>query len=167
MLRTANGIEILGSRYLKLTSYMLEYSNLFCLCAHLNLARNFHFPGVVNRGIASDIRILLRRFCYAFTRELRQFKMDAALSVPTPKTPRKSTTRDERLRCETLYFEANWTQAQIVLQLNLTLAQVKYALAHRVTPQKKHSGRKVFLNTPQRKRLINWVTTSRDTRRTQ
>ncbi|CZT06994.1 uncharacterized protein RAG0_12571 [Rhynchosporium agropyri] len=42
-------------------------------------------------------------------------------SVPIPKTPRKQCTRDNRLRIENLYFEAGFTQAELVLQLNLTL----------------------------------------------
>lgn len=93
--------------------------------------------------------------------------MESTFSVPTPKTPCKSTTRDQRLRCETLFFDAGWTQGQIALQLNLTLDQVQYALAHRTTPQKQRCGRKTLLNTPQRKRLIEWVTASKQNRRTQ
>jgi transposase len=91
--------------------------------------------------------------------------MDVTFSVPTPKTPRKPTSRDERLRCETLYFEARWTQDQIALQLNLTLAQVKYALSHRLTPQRHKCGQKASLNTPQRRQLVEWVTASKDNRR--
>ena len=87
--------------------------------------------------------------------------MDSFISIPTPKTPTKHCTRDQRLQCQTLYFEAGWTQDDIALQLNLTLGQVKYALSHRLTPQKQSRGRKPFLNTPQRKRLIEWVTSSK------
>jgi hypothetical protein len=93
--------------------------------------------------------------------------MEPILSIPTPKTPQKSTSRDQRLRVQTLYFDARWTQDQIALQLNLSLGQVKYALSHRVTPQKHRTGRKVLLNTPQRKRLIKWVTASSENRQTQ
>lgn len=54
--------------------------------------------------------------------------MEAQYFVPTPKTPRKqSPSRDDRLRIETLYFDADFTQDQIALQLNLTVGQVKYA----------------------------------------
>jgi hypothetical protein len=94
--------------------------------------------------------------------------MDQTWSVPTPKTPRKrqlECTRDDRLRVQTLYFDAGFTYDQIVLQTNLTPGQVRYALDHRLTPQKKRSGRKVLLNTPQRKRLIKWVTASKTNRR--
>jgi hypothetical protein len=90
------------------------------------------------------------------------------MDIPTPKTPTfRNTTRDERLRAQTLYFEANFTIDQIALQINLTRDQVRYAIAHRITPQKSKSGRKLFLNTPQRKRLIQWTTASKDNRHTQ
>lgn len=92
--------------------------------------------------------------------------MEPSIFIPTPKTPsrRKESTRDERLRIQTLYFDAGWTQAQIALQLNLTRDQVRYALQHRITPQKTRSGCKPLLNTPQRKRLIEWVTSSSNNR---
>jgi hypothetical protein len=92
--------------------------------------------------------------------------MDSQYSVPTPKTLRKQLTRDDRLRIETLYYDANFTQAQIALQLNISPRQVGYALCHRLTPQKPKCGRKVLLNTPQRKRLIEWVCASESNRRT-
>jgi hypothetical protein len=86
-------------------------------------------------------------------------------SIPTPKTPSKQTSRDVRIRVHTLYFDAGFTQDEIALQLNLTRRQVQYALAHRITPQKHKAGCKVLLNTPQRKRLIEWVTASKENRR--
>ena len=86
-------------------------------------------------------------------------------SVPTPKTPRKQTTRDDRLRIETLYFDAGFTQDEICLQLNLTPNQVQYALLRRLTPQKHIRGRQALLATPQRKRLVEWVTSSAANRR--
>ena len=88
-------------------------------------------------------------------------------TVPTPKTPRKQCTRDDRLRIQTLYFDAGFTEDQITLQLCLTRDQIRYALSHRITPQKHKRGRKAFLNTPQRKRLIKWVTASSANRRVQ
>ena len=91
--------------------------------------------------------------------------MTVVLSFPTPKTPRKDCSRDDRLRVQTLYFDAGWTQDQIVLQTGLSRGQVQYALSHRITPQKHCSGTKVRLNTPQRKRLIEWVTASYTNRR--
>ena len=57
-------------------------------------------------------------------------------SIPTPKTPYKNYTRDNRLRIQTLFFHARFAKEEICLQLNLTLNQVKYALSYRITPQK-------------------------------
>jgi len=76
-------------------------------------------------------------------------------SVPTPKTPSKLATRDQRLQAHTLYHYAGFTQDEIALQLNLTSRQVQYALAHRLTPQKHKAGRKLLLDTPHRKHLIS------------
>lgn len=92
--------------------------------------------------------------------------MDVSYSVPTPKTPtHRQTTRDERLKVHTLFFTAGWEIDQIMLQLNLTRRQVEYALEHRLTPQKQRCGARPKLNTPQRKRLVEWVTSNKATRR--
>ena len=91
--------------------------------------------------------------------------MEASYSVPTPKTPRKQCTRDDRLRIQVLYDDAGYTEDQIVLQTNYTRGQVQYALSHRLTPQKHRCGKRPFLNTPQRKRLVEWVTSSNANRR--
>jgi hypothetical protein len=105
------------------------------------------------------------RFYMEFTLQEGDNKMESTLSIPTPKTPRKQCSRDDRLRVQTLYFDAGWTQDQIILQTGLTRGQVQYALSHRVTPQKHTTGIKVKLNTPTRKRLIEWATASRANRR--
>jgi hypothetical protein len=76
-------------------------------------------------------------------------------NIPTPKTLTKDCTRDERLQAQTLYFDAKWTKDEIALQLNLTIDQVKYALRHRVTPQKTRSGRRPLLGPMERKQLID------------
>jgi hypothetical protein len=86
--------------------------------------------------------------------------------IPTPKTPTKNTKRDDRLRVQTLFFDAGWSKPQIALQLNLTLDQVKYALRHRVTPQKQRTGRRPLLGPAERKQLIDWVCASKKNRRT-
>ena len=92
--------------------------------------------------------------------------MDATVTIPTPKTPtHRNTTRDERLKVYTLYYDAHWSIDQIMLQLNLTRRQVEYALQHRLTPQKHLTGARPKLNTPMRKRLIEWITTNKKTRR--
>lgn len=49
-------------------------------------------------------------------------------------------------------------------QTGYTYDQVCYALRHRLTPQKQKTGRRALLNTPQRKRLIEWVTASQENR---
>jgi transposase len=96
--------------------------------------------------------------------------MDPIYHVPTPKTPTKGrsleTDHDARLRIQTLYFTAGWTMDQICLTTGYSIHQVRYAVHHRLTPQKKKKcGGRPYLNTPQRKRLVEWVTTSRETRR--
>jgi hypothetical protein len=80
-------------------------------------------------------------------------------SIPIPKI-RYHLTRDDRHRVQTLFFHAGWTKSQIALQLNLTERQIKYALSHQVTPQKKHSGGRTFLGPLERKQLVDWVCTS-------
>ena len=84
--------------------------------------------------------------------------MESIYHVPTPKTPAHQTSRDDRLRIQTLFYTAGWDIDDIVLQLNLTCCQVLYALEHQPTPQKHHCGRHLLLDTPKRKILINWVT---------
>jgi hypothetical protein len=86
--------------------------------------------------------------------------------IPTPKTPTKDCSRDTQLQVQTLFFHTGFTKEEICLQLNLTLRQVKYALAHRVTPQKNRSGRRPFLSPAERKQLIDWVCANRKNRRT-
>ena len=90
--------------------------------------------------------------------------MDTILSVPTPKTPH-ITTRDDRLRIQTLFNEAGWEINDIALQLNFTRRQILYALENRLTPQKYYTGRYILLDTPKRKHLISWVTVNAQNRR--
>lgn len=81
----------------------------------------------------------------------------------TPKTPirtKAELTRDDRLWIHALYYDGDLSQAQIVLRTGYTRNQVQYALSHRLTPQKRRCGRKKVLNTPERKRLVEWVTAS-------
>jgi hypothetical protein len=86
--------------------------------------------------------------------------------IPTPKTPPHNTTRDTRLKVQTLYLHASWTKDDIALQLNLTPAQVQYVIRYRVTPQKNRSGRRPLLGVAERKQLIKWVYASAKNRRT-
>jgi hypothetical protein len=85
--------------------------------------------------------------------------------VDTPKTPTKNTTRDQRLHVQPLFFDTGWSKPQIALQLDLTLDQVKYALRHRITPQKQRTGRHPLLGPAERKQLIDWVCASKKNRR--
>jgi len=71
--------------------------------------------------------------------------------VPTPKTPYKNCNRDNRIRIQTLFFQAGWSKLEIALQLNLTLKQVKYALSYRFIPQKQRFGRRPLLGPIERK----------------
>ena len=95
-----------------------------------------------------------------------QSSLISEYSVPTPKTPQKSCTRDDHLCIQTLFFQAGWTKDQIALQLNLSIRQVHYALHHRLTPQKSRTGRRPLLGPAERKQLIDWVCTNGKNRRT-
>lgn len=88
--------------------------------------------------------------------------------IPTPKqNSSQELSRDDRLRIQTLYFDAGFIRDQICLQIGCTYQQVCYALQNRLTPQKKtRCGRKVVLSTPQRRKLVEWVTASRENRET-
>src|SRR4051812_31358801 len=86
-------------------------------------------------------------------------------SVPTPKTPKHQTSRDIRLRIQTLFFIAHWTFDQIQLAIpNVTRRQIEYAVQHRLTLQHQLRGHKVQLDTPTRKRLVEWITLNKKTR---
>lgn len=87
------------------------------------------------------------------------------MEVPTPKTPTHTTSRDDRLRIQTLYYTAGWTIANLRQQFHhLSARQLDYALDSRPTPQFHRSGRHPLLNTPQRKQLVAWAATSAETR---
>ncbi|RDW66415.1 hypothetical protein BP6252_10050 [Coleophoma cylindrospora] len=91
--------------------------------------------------------------------------MESPPPPPPPQTPtaqRHELTRDQRLQIKTLFFDAHWSRAEIVQQTGYSYDQVCYALRNRLTPQKRKTGRKSLLNTPQRKRLIEWVTASQE-----
>jgi len=60
--------------------------------------------------------------------------METIYRVPTPKTPIHQTSRDDRIRIQTLFYTAGWSIDDIILQLNFTRRQVLYALEHRPTP---------------------------------
>jgi uncharacterized protein (DUF433 family) len=75
--------------------------------------------------------------------------MESSIFVPTPKTPTKPTSRDDRLKIQTLYYTAGWTVSDILLQNpTLTRQQVDYALRFRPTPQKQRCGHRPSITTP-------------------
>ena len=92
----------------------------------------------------------------------------ASLAIP-PSTPKRQKhpdiSRDERIEIYTLAEKAGWTPRRIAKKLNVSVPQVYYSLSHRFTPQKARSGRKSIIDTPHRKRLIEFVTYSKRTRR--
>ncbi|PQE05393.1 transposable element tc1 transposase protein [Rutstroemia sp. NJR-2017a BBW] len=91
--------------------------------------------------------------------------MASEYHIPTPKQPRSAElSRDDRLRIHTLFFDANWSRDDIVLYTGFTYKQVCDALKHRLTPQKSKCGLKPRLTTPERKRLVDWVSASADNR---
>ncbi len=75
--------------------------------------------------------------------------------MPTLKTRSTATSRDDRLRIRTLYYNVGWSIDDLLLQLPFTQHQLYYALESRPTPQKHaRCGRHILLNTPQRKQLV-------------
>ena len=92
----------------------------------------------------------------------------ASLATP-PSTPKRrknpDISRDKRLEIYTLSKKAGWTPRRIAKKLDISLNQIYYSLHHQLTPQKQHSGRKSIINTPYRKRLIEFVTYNKRTRR--
>jgi hypothetical protein len=49
--------------------------------------------------------------------------MESVYHIPTPKQPRTpphESSRDDRLRIQTLYYDTKWTISDIILQTNLT-----------------------------------------------
>jgi hypothetical protein len=98
---------------------------------------------------------------------LNPLKEEPDIYIPIPKTPTKKgyLNRDDRLRIQTLFLVAGWSKSDIALQLNVTLDQIRYVLAHQLTPQKRKSGRRPLLEQQERKRLIEWVCASAKNRR--
>ena len=80
-----------------------------------------------------------------------------------PCTPRRNahcdTDRDLRLQIKTaLFFKVPWKE--IKEKLGVSYHQIAYANRHRLTPQKKKSGRHALLNTPRRQELQQWLLAS-------
>lgn len=78
-------------------------------------------------------------------------------------------TRDQRLQIQTLRT-LNWNYDKIAkhlrsLNINCTTYQVQYAANHRVTPQKRRCESKALLNISTRRRVADFIISSRRTRR--
>jgi hypothetical protein len=66
---------------------------------------------------------------------LSNLLMESLIFIPIPKIYSSPSTKDDRLRIQTLYYTTSWTIANILLQnLKLTRKQVDYALQYRPTP---------------------------------
>jgi hypothetical protein len=84
--------------------------------------------------------------------------MEPTYRIPIPKVPTsQELSRDDRLRIQTLFFDAHFTRSEILFRTSYSYDQVCYALRHSLTPQKRKCGQKVYLNTPYKKRLIQWI----------
>jgi hypothetical protein len=60
--------------------------------------------------------------------------MATIYQILVPKQKHLELTRDQRLRVQALFFDANYTCDQICLQTGYTYDQVYYAIRHRLTP---------------------------------
>ena len=84
----------------------------------------------------------------------------------TPTTPTKqSSTRDQRLQIYILDNLGYYSHPEIARRVHLSLNQIQYALAHRITPQKHLSGRKPLLNDIYIDILIHFISASKQNRR--
>ena len=60
------------------------------------------------------LQCLHAAFTFLFLTKASTFNMKAVLTVPTPKTPTHITSRDDRLRMQTLFNEAGWEIDEMV-----------------------------------------------------
>lgn len=91
-------------------------------------------------------------------------------SLPPPKTPKKrELTRDQRLQIKA-FRSLKMIYRDIVVHLRTmgvicTERQIQYAENSRPTPQKQRCGPTPMLNTPTRRRIADFITSSKKTRR--
>jgi hypothetical protein len=76
--------------------------------------RKIYFRGASAGGLAGESNAIITLLLILF-RNIRTFTMEPTLFIPTLKTPRRETSRDQCLRIHTLYFDAGWTQYDIAL----------------------------------------------------
>jgi transposase len=83
-----------------------------------------------------------------------------------PKAPRKPMlSRDQRIKIHTLQSHSHKTYSEIAQDVECSLNQVKYAITHRLTPQKHRCGRYLLLSEAEISDLIDFVCISRQNRR--
>ena len=83
-----------------------------------------------------------------------------------PKTPRKPIlSRDQRIKIHTLHNHSDKTYLEIAQNIEYSLNQVRYAIIHRLIPQKYRCGRYLLLSETEINDLIDFVCVSRQNRR--
>jgi transposase len=90
-------------------------------------------------------------------------------TTESPKTPQRrkvfsaDISRDDRVRIQFLY-SLGWKYKDISEELGVTVNQIQYSinrpLPDSLTPRRNRSGQKSLLNTPLRKRLVDWLESS-------
>lgn len=124
----------------------------------------FTLSGSVTGGFTNHLRAVYFSYTAALlTTALQNGLFYLSPSCTKAKSPRTHARRDTTHSRP--FFDAGLSCTQICLQTNHTYKQVCAALKHRLTLQKKKTDREV-LNTPQKKRLIEWVTASKSNRET-
>jgi hypothetical protein len=83
---------------------------------------------------------------------------------PLKQLKRANTTRDQRRNCKMAYW-CGLNNHQIVEKVGINVRQVRYALDNEAPTPKKKSGRPPLLNSEQRQQLVDFVCSSKKTRR--
>jgi hypothetical protein len=74
-------------------------------------------------------------------------------------------SRDQRIKIHTLQSHSHKTHLEIAQDVECSLNQVRYAIIHRLTPQKHRCGRHLLLSETEISDLIDFVCISRQNRR--
>ena len=74
-------------------------------------------------------------------------------------------SRDQRIKIHTLHNHSDKTYLEIAQNVECSLNQVRYAITHRLTPQKHRCGRHLLLSETEINDLIDFVYVSRQNRR--
>jgi transposase len=83
---------------------------------------------------------------------------------PLKRPKRANTTRDQRRNCKMAY-RCGLDDYQIAEKVGIDVRQVRYALDNEAPTPKKKSGRPPLLDAEQRQQLVDFVCSSRKTRR--